>query len=123
MDISVTQSGLYGFEDRQWVHADPGPWTRRPITLDVSAFTAATHFPDGYIKSGTPVVRLGSGLYGPAGDTVSGFLWDTIKVPTNGADVGAPLWEFGFIRTAKLPVTLSAAAITSASNWFRFETV
>jgi len=123
VDITPKVSAVYGFEDRSWVAADPGPWTRRPCTLDISAFTQATHYPDGYLHSGLALARLGSGLYGPAGDTVDGFLWDTMLVPTNGADIAAPLWEFGFIRTAKLPLELSAAAITSAGAWFKFETL
>jgi hypothetical protein len=124
VDITPTLSGVYGFEDRSWVAADPGPWTRRPCTLDISAFSQATHYPDGYIKSGTAIAKLPSGLYGPASDTVDGFLWDTMLVPTNGTTrIGAPLWEFGFVVTAKLPVQLSEAAITSASSWFKFETV
>lgn len=38
-------------------------------TLDVSAFTAGTHYPNGYIPSGTVVSRVASGLWGPFDST------------------------------------------------------
>lgn len=55
-------------DDRSWDLSPHGsePGTTPSITLDVSAFTAATHYPDGYIPSGTPLGKItATGLYGP----------------------------------------------------------
>jgi hypothetical protein len=64
--IGVT-STAYQVEKRSWLLSAHGtdPGTTPSITLDVSAFTAGIHYPDGYIPSGTPVGVLASGLYGP----------------------------------------------------------
>lgn len=65
-DISVTTTS-YQVEDRSWLMGPHGvgPGDNESITLDVSAFTANTHYPNGYIKSGEPLARVASGLYVP----------------------------------------------------------
>lgn len=66
-DISVA-STPYQVEKRSWLLSPHGtdPGTTPNITLDISAFTSGTHYPDGYIKSGEPLARIGSsGLYAP----------------------------------------------------------
>lgn len=110
MDISV-RSETFGVEDRSWLGSAHGTEATRSITLDVSAFTEATHFPDGYIPSGTVVGEItATGLYGPYDDAAldgrevaAGFLFNSVKVSTGGADVGAPLLEHGMVVEAKLP--------------------
>lgn len=52
-------------DDKTWAASAHGFDTAGSGTLDVSAFTAGTHYPNGYIPSGTPVAKLGSGLFGP----------------------------------------------------------
>lgn len=109
MDISV-RSTTYGVEDRSWLGSAHGTEATRTVTLDVSAFTAGTHYPDGYIPSGVVLGRItASGLYGPydnaAADgrqTAAGFLFNSTAV--NGtADLGAPLLEHGMVIQDKLP--------------------
>lgn len=66
-DISITTTS-YQVEDRSWLMGPHGvgPGDNESITLDVSAFTSGTHYPNGYIKSGEPLARIASsGLYGP----------------------------------------------------------
>lgn len=66
-DISVS-SVSYQVEKRSWLLSPHGtdPGTTPSITLDVSAFTAGTHYPNGYIPSGTNLAKItASGLYGP----------------------------------------------------------
>jgi hypothetical protein len=65
-DISV-HSTAFQVENRSWLLSPHGtdPGTTPSITLDISAFTAGTHYPDGYIMSGEPLAELGSGLYAP----------------------------------------------------------
>lgn len=65
-DISVRTTS-YQVEKRDWLLGPHGvgPGDNRNIVLDVSAFTQAVHYPNGYIPSGCPLVKLDSGLYGP----------------------------------------------------------
>lgn len=66
-DISVS-SVSYQVEKRSWLLSPHGtdPGTTPSITLDVSAFTAGVHYPNGYIPSGTNLAKItASGLYGP----------------------------------------------------------
>lgn len=111
MDISVRTTGTYQVEDRSWLGSAHGTTATRTITLDTSAFTAGTHFPAGYIKSGTVLGRItATGLYGPYSNAASdgrevaaGLLWNSTTVSTGGADVMAPLLEHGVVIEAKLP--------------------
>lgn len=62
-DISM-QSTNFQVGDRSWLLAEPD--YKPNITLDISKFTGATHFPDGYIPSGTVVGLItASGMFGP----------------------------------------------------------
>lgn len=66
-DISVSTQ-LFQVEDRSWLLSPHGtdPGTTPTITLDVSGFTAETHYPNGFIPSGIPLAKIAaSGLYIP----------------------------------------------------------
>lgn len=65
-DISVLSTS-YQVEDRSWLMGPHGtePGANETITLDISAFTSGTHYPNGFIKSGEPLARVASGLYVP----------------------------------------------------------
>jgi hypothetical protein len=56
----------YGAEDQSWLASAHGSDAARSITLDTSAFTAGTHYPNGYFPSGLALGKItSSGLYGP----------------------------------------------------------
>lgn len=121
-DISVTSTG-YQVEKRSWLipfDGDSYGFTDNG-TLDISAFTQATHFPNGYVPSG---VRLGvitaSGAYGPydagASDgrqTFAGYLFSSTKVPNLldlTKDPGcAVLKAFAVVKLSKLPIAEGTA--------------
>lgn len=111
MDISVRTTGPFGVEDRSWLGSAHGTTATRTITLDVSAFTANTHYPKGFIASGTLLGRItATGLYGPysaaAGDgrqNAAGHLFNSTPVRAGGPDVGAPLLEHGVVNVSNLP--------------------
>lgn len=115
MDISIKRSTV-GMEDQSWLGSAHGTNAAQTITLDVSTFTKATHYPDGYLKSGLPLMKLGSGLYGlhtgPGGTpeetpALAGFLFTSTRAPENSATrIGAALFEHGRVKVAKLPVTI-----------------
>jgi len=93
-------------------------------TIDVSLFTQAQHFPNGYIPSGTVLGKVtASGKLGPYLDaatdgrqTAVGILRASVQAvqPVTGAlktTVGvAVLKAWGVVSVAKLPLTSSNAA-------------
>lgn len=117
-DISV-ETKEYMSDSRSWILSQwgQGPGENPSITLDSSAFTAGTHFPGGFIKSGEALGRISAtGLYGPydnaatdGRETCAGFLHSAVKVPANGADPGAALVVAGFIKESKLPRAIDTA--------------
>lgn len=69
LDISL-QSTSYQVGNRQWLLSEPD--TKLNVTLDISKFTSGTHFPNGYIPSGTVVgIVTSGGLAGPYDDAAS----------------------------------------------------
>ena len=94
-DISV-QTTAHQVEDRSWYlgTADQPGFTVSG-TLDVSAFDASTHYPNGYIKSGEPLAQLPNGLWVPyvldsesvsiAVDATGGTFTVTIEGQTSAA--------------------------------------
>lgn len=120
-DISV-KSTDHQVEDRSWDLSPHGsePGTTPSITLDVSAFTEATHFPNGFIPSGMPLGKItATGLYGPYDDAAvdgrevcAGLLFGYVKVPDvndTTKNAGGALKVHGFVDAARLPVALDAA--------------
>ncbi|MYR43058.1 head decoration protein [Streptomyces sp. SID5910] len=104
---------------RDWLGSAHGTDAPVSVTLDVSKFTKATHYPDGYLKSGIPLGKITTGgKYGPYDDTATdgrqtlvGFLFtaqdvDARKVASTSV-VGSMLIHC-FIREAKLPVSVDA---------------
>lgn len=117
MDLSV-RTEIFGGDNQSWLGSEHGTSNGRSITLDKSTFTAGTHYPQGYIRSGTPLGKItASGKYGPYNDaatdgrqTLAGFLLTPQPVATGGGnDIVAPLFEHGRIVEANLPIAIDAA--------------
>lgn len=119
-DINVS-SAAYQVEKRSWYLGTADiPGFSISGTLDVSAFTAATHYPNGYFPSGIVLgVITASGLYGPYDDTATdgrqtaaGILFSAVKVPNTAdttKDVGAGiLVAYAPVRLSKLPIANGA---------------
>lgn len=99
-----------GAGDQSWLGSSHGINDCRTEILDVSAFTDATHYPNGYVPSGTPVAKVG-GLLVPYDSTeatttnagvLAGFLF-TDQPVVGTADFGVPLLDHGRVRAAKVP--------------------
>jgi hypothetical protein len=109
----------FGQDDQSWLGSAHGTDAGRPITLDVSTFTAGTHYPNGYFPSGLVLGKItATGLYGPYSDAASdgtqtavGFLFTAAKAPSvNTIDVqGVLLWH-GAVIKANLPLPASLDA-------------
>lgn len=120
----VTES--FGAGDMKWLGSDHGIANARTETVKVSAFTKATHYPNGYIPSGTPVAKVAGQLvpYDPTEATVTGagvlagfILTDQAVVGT--ADFAAPLLDHGRVIVANFspafvaPVAAAKRAATT----------
>lgn len=113
MDLTVRPEGPWLPEDRSWLGSDHGTTATRSITLDPALFTKNTHYPNGFIPSGTLLgeVTARPGVFGPYSNAASdgrqtavGFLWNTTPVRDGQTTtVGAPLFEHGAVRVSKLP--------------------
>lgn len=123
--------------DMTWLGSGHGIRNARTEILDISAFTAATHYPNGYIRSGTPVAKVGGVLvpYDATEGTVTGagilagFILTDIPLkvaPGTTApateDQNVPLLDHGRVKVANLPITFvkPAAAVKSAATTIVF---
>lgn len=109
-DISVVSTG-YQAEKRSWLLSPHGtdPGTTPGITVDASLFTAATHFPNGYIPSGT-VLSPAGGPYSGTGAT-GGILFSSLKVSSPSAKIGGAVVVHAFVKTSKLPFQSGAGSL------------
>lgn len=104
-----TETFLAG--DMSWLDSDHGINNSRTDLLDISTFTAGTHYPNGFIPSGQPVAKVGGVLVpytsAEATTTGAGVLWghiltDQQVVGTN--DFAVPVLKHGRVKTSKVPV-------------------
>lgn len=130
--IGVYTTATYQAENRSWLLSEHGtePGTTPTVALDVSTFTAATHFANGYLKSGIVLGKItATGKYGPfvagASDgtqTAAGILFSSVRVPDTAdltRDTNGAILVHGFVDAAKLPIANAATGggfITSAAR-------
>jgi len=111
-------SETIGSGDLSWLGSLHGIGNARTETIDISAFTAATHFPNGYIPSGFPLAKVG-GLMVPYDPTVgvttnagvlAGHLLTDYRVVggSAGTDTAAPVIDHGRVKASKVAGLLAA---------------
>ncbi|PSR63992.1 MULTISPECIES: hypothetical protein [Nocardia] len=121
MDLNI-KTDIFGQDDQSWLASAEGTDRARTITLDLSTFTPATHYPEGWMKSGYALKKLGSGLYGlfSPGDesaaVIAGHLLTAVKVPAGLTKVAGALHWHGAVIVAKLPHTVNAAGQATAKQ-------
>lgn len=112
-------------EDQSWLGSAHGTSSARSITLDVSKFTANTHYPNGYFPSGIALgVVTATGKYGPYDDTQTdgrqtlvGFLFTSVDAPTSTATpVMAAMIDHCRVIQAKLPIQSGAGSVDAAGK-------
>lgn len=125
MDLYTT----YGVqvENRSWLWGTHGtePGANPSISLDLSTFTAGTHYPNGYIPSGCVLGEItASGSYGPydpaatdGRQVAAGLLFDSVVID-NGKIVSPneALFVHGFVKPGKLPFESGAGALDEAAQ-------
>lgn len=104
------KSEIVGTGDQSWLGSSHGIRNCRTEFLDISTFTAGTHYPNGYIPSGTPVAKVAGVLvpYTSAEATTTGagvlaghLFTDQPVVGT--ADFAVPVLDHGRVKAAKVP--------------------
>jgi hypothetical protein len=130
--VTITQNLTAG---RSWLASLHGTDAVDSVTLDMSTFTSGTHYvpstdtdiPYSRFLSGIPVGKItASGLYGlyktdatDGRQNLAGFVFaEVLFVPSQTKVPAALLWH-GSVRTAKLPVAVTAV-VPSASCQIRF---
>lgn len=128
MDLSI-RSETFAADDQTWLGSAHGTSSARSITLDTSAFTAGTHYPDGFFVSGLPLGKItATGKYAPYVDAavdgtgvLAGFLLSPVKAPAaTTTDVVGALLIHGVIVEANLPVAIDAGGKTDLAGRFTF---
>ena len=102
-----------GGGDMSWLASDHGIFNARTATLDVSTFTKATHYPDGYLPCGTPVNAANRAALTPWSDAAGAVLaFVDGDQPTDGVeDINVALVTHGDgIIVKNLPVTFAKPA-------------
>ena len=111
MDLTL-RTETFGQDDQSWLGSAHGTDTARSITLDTSAFTANTHYPNGFLPSGLPLAKItASGKYGPYAGQTSEVQTVTI---TGGPTGGTFTLTFDGETTAAIAYNAAASAVQSA---------
>lgn len=108
------KSETLGTGDQSWLGSTHGIANARTESVNLSAFTAGTHYPNGYIPSGFPVALV-SGLLVPyditpgtttgAGILAGHILTDQSVVGTGNFPV--PVLDHGRVKAAKIATILT----------------
>jgi hypothetical protein len=125
------QSGDGGFvtDDPSWLGSAHGTDSTETGTVDTALFTAGTHYPDGFLPSGTPLAKVtATGLYGPytpgnapAGTgTLVGFLIAPRAVASATQRIAVGILTHGKVVEANLPTAIDADAKTDVAGRIRF---
>lgn len=112
----------FGGGDMSWMLNTDDISTARTELLDISTFTKSTHYPNGYILSGTPVAKVG-GVLVPFDPTVgtttgAGIIAGHVLTDqsTDGvADFAVPLFAKGQVVASKVPGTTGFAAAVAVT--------
>lgn len=118
--LNVRESNFQA-EDRSWLRGPHGvePGTTPTVTLLMSLFTKADHYPNGFIPSGIVLGKVtASGVYGPydpeasdGRETAAGLLFGSLTVDGDRAASG--LVVHAFVDAARLPIKTGEGALDS----------
>lgn len=123
MDLAITVESI-GQDDQRWLGSAHGTANGDSITLDASAFTAGTHYPNGYLPSGTCVsLNTSTNKYGPyttggvnGTGTAAGYLLTPVQIKTGTSTPSGALFWHGEVITAYLPFQTGAGSIDATGK-------
>ncbi|TWS20783.1 potassium transporter [Tsukamurella asaccharolytica] len=123
MDLTP-RTETFGAGNLSWLGSKHGVDAARTVTISRSALTEATHYPKGYLPSGTPLALVDGkavpfNAVGTGGtEVLAGFLLTDQQVAKGGGDIVAPLLDHGRVILSKLPAPVTASATTSGQFIF-----
>lgn len=112
----ISNKTIQGDGDFRWLGSRHGIWDGRTETLDVSKFTKATHYPKGFIPSGTPV-SLVDGVVAPYdGTTLAGHIFTDQVIAEGDTRALVPVLDHGRVVTKFVPGNFEAPATQPNTN-------
>lgn len=112
-DITVTSSSQQN-ENRSWLLGGETTMAEG-ITLDVSQFNAGTHYPNGFLPSGT-VISPSGGPYSGTG-AVGGILFGSLTLRPGVTKVGgAVVKAFVFVKKSRLPLQSGTGSLGASGE-------
>lgn len=130
VSIAPQSSDLpYVTDDPSWLGSEHGTDSTETGTVDVSLFDAETHYPAGYLPSGTQLAQVtDTGLYGPYAPggsgglgTLVGFLIGPREVTSATQRIGVGILTHGKVREANLPAgSVAAGGKTDTAGRIRY---
>jgi hypothetical protein len=123
MDLVPTTETI-GQDDQRWLGSAHGTSAGDSITLDASAFTAGTHYPNGYLPSGTALsFNTSTTKYGPyttgganGTGTAAGYLLTPVQIKSGTSTPSGVLYWHGEVVTAYLPFQSGAGSIDTTGK-------
>jgi hypothetical protein len=122
MDLSLVTETI-GQDDQRWIGSAHGTSNARSITLDAALFTAGTHYPNGFLPSGTVLAQNTSTKYGPyttgganGMGTAVGVLLTPVKVASGTSTPAGAMIQHGRVVTAYLPFQSGAGSIDTTGK-------
>ena len=128
MQLFSNTTETFGNEDQSWLRSSHGTDAPETAVLDLALFTKATHYPDGYIKSGEPLGQVTeTGLYGPyqadatdGRETLVGHLFTTQAVRDGGGNVVGNILTHCKVVEARLPHPVDDAGKADVAGAIRY---
>lgn len=133
MDLGVKRSSV-GQDDQSWLGSAHGTQSTQTITLDRTTFTAATHYPEGWLKSGLPLMYLrdesGQKVYGLWGAMATPAAWAAttayavgdIRRLSGGAYLRATVAGTSAAAAPSAPDTVGDTVVDGTVTWERVAT-
>lgn len=116
----------YGGGDQSWLGSMRDVTSARTVTIDRTSLTQDTHYPDGYVRSGTPLALVdGKAVpFNAAGsggaDVLAGFLL-TDQAVIGAGDLPCPLLDTGRIRVSRLPAAFTRPVAGKDATTFTYQ--
>jgi hypothetical protein len=115
-------------EDMTWLASAHGTQSGRSVTLDRSAFTSGTHYPNGYFLAGIPLGKItASGKYGPYNnassdgtETLAGLLFHAVDAGSTDIDPVAAMLDHCIVVESLLPIAVDSAGKTDVKGAILF---
>ena len=114
MDPSLTTT-TYAAENHSWLGSAEGLEHTRGCTIRKAALVAGTHYPNGYIPSGTPLARYTSGPYAGMFAPVAAIATEVKTVTITGTPTGGTCTlTLDGATTGSIAYNAAASAVQSA---------